>query len=240
MRAPWRAPSRSCQLARPRFWRRALIASRLLIPPSGHDRRRSTVMRLRWSRDDREIWRLAWPALGALVAEPLYVLADTAIVGRLGTPQLGGLALAASILLTAHAMFIFLAYGTTAAVARLLGAGEHRRAAHQAVQSIWLALAAGVVLAVAGLLLSSWMVETLGRRRSRGPPQRPRLLAHLADRPAGHAGHAGRGWATCGASRTPSGRSRWLWAPRSGTSCSRWCWCTASTRGSARRRCRRS
>ena len=132
------------------------------MTPPGNDRRRAILMRLRWSGDDREIWRLAWPALGALVAEPLYVLADTAIVGRIGTPQLGGLALAASILLTAHAMFIFLAYGTTAAVARLLGAGEHRRAAHQAVQSLWLALAAGVVLAVAGLLLSSWLVNTLG------------------------------------------------------------------------------
>ena len=117
---------------------------------------------LRWSRDDREIWRLAWPALGALVAEPLYVLADTAVVGRIGTPQLGGLALAASILLTAHAMFIFLAYGTTAAVARLLGAGEHRRAAHQAVQSLWLALAAGVVLAAAGFVLAPALVNALG------------------------------------------------------------------------------
>ena len=119
-------------------------------------------MWLTWSRDDREIWRLAWPALGALVAEPLYVLADTAIVGRIGTAELGGLALASSILLSAHAMFIFLAYGTTAAVARLLGAGEHQRAAHQAVQSIWLALAAGIVLAAAGLLLSSWLVNALG------------------------------------------------------------------------------
>ena len=124
--------------------------------------RRAPSRRLRWTADDREIWRLAWPALGALVAEPLYVLADTAIVGRLGTPQLGGLALASSILLTAHAMFIFLAYGTTAAVARLLGAGQHRRAAHQAVQSIWLALAAGVVLAVAGLLLAPQLVDALG------------------------------------------------------------------------------
>ncbi len=117
---------------------------------------------LRWSRDDREIWRLAWPALGALVAEPLYVLADTAIVGRIGTPQLGGLAVAASILLTAHAMFIFLAYGTTAAVARLIGAGEHRRAAHQATQSIWLALIAGAVLAAAGFVLAPALVDALG------------------------------------------------------------------------------
>ena len=120
------------------------------------------LSRLEWSRDDREIWRLAWPALGALVAEPLYVLADTAIVGRIGTPELGGLAVASSILLTAHAMFVFLAYGTTAAVARLLGAGEHRRAAHQAVQSIWLALAAGVVLAGAGFVLAPTLVDALG------------------------------------------------------------------------------
>ena len=53
----------------------------------GHERPKPTRLRLRWSGDDREIWRLAWPALGALVAEPLYVLADTAIVGRIGTPS---------------------------------------------------------------------------------------------------------------------------------------------------------
>ncbi len=118
--------------------------------------------RFRFTDDDREIWRLAWPALGALTAEPLYVLADTAIVGRLGTAQLAGLALASSILLIAHAMFIFLAYGTTAAVARLLGAGEQRRAAHQAVQSTWLAAVVGVVLGVLGIVLAPLLVDALG------------------------------------------------------------------------------
>ena len=73
---------------------------------------------------DREIARLAIPAFGALVAEPLYILADTAVVGHLGTPQLAGLAIASSVLLTGYAIFIFLAYGTTAAVARLLGRGR--------------------------------------------------------------------------------------------------------------------
>src|SRR5205809_2888468 len=95
---------------------------------------------------DREILRLAVPALGALVAEPLYILADTAVVGHLGTPQLGGLAIASSVLLTGYAIFIFLAYGTTAAVARLLGAGDRREAAHQAVQGMWLALLIAAVL----------------------------------------------------------------------------------------------
>ena len=76
---------------------------------------------------DREILRLALPALGALVAEPLYVLADTAVVGHLGTDELAGLGVASSVLLTGYSLFIFLAYGTTGAVARLIGAGDRRR-----------------------------------------------------------------------------------------------------------------
>ena len=70
---------------------------------------------------DREILRLAVPALGALAAEPLYILTDTAVVGHLGTPQLGGLAVARTILTTAFSLFNFLSYGTTAAVARAAG-----------------------------------------------------------------------------------------------------------------------
>ena len=111
---------------------------------------------------DREIVRLAVPAFGALVAEPLYILADTAVVGHLGTDQLGGLAVASSVLLTLYAMFIFLAYGTTAAVSRLLGAGDEREAAHQAVQSLWLALFIGLGLMVVGYVTSGPVVDALG------------------------------------------------------------------------------
>ena len=111
---------------------------------------------------DREIIRLAVPAFGALIAEPLYVLADTAVVGHLGTPQLGGLAVASSVLLTGYAVFIFLAYGTTGAVSRLIGAGNEREAAHQAVQGMWLALCIAAVLVPAGLLSGGWLVRALG------------------------------------------------------------------------------
>jgi putative MATE family efflux protein len=114
------------------------------------------------SPHDREIARLAVPAFGALIAEPLYVLTDTAIVGHLGTPQLGGLAVASSVLLTLYAVFIFLAYGTTAAVSRLLGAGDEREAAHQAVQSMWLALLIGLGVTVIGLALSGPLVGWMG------------------------------------------------------------------------------
>ncbi|MGH9290002.1 MAG: MATE family efflux transporter, partial [Acidimicrobiales bacterium] len=111
---------------------------------------------------DREIARLAVPAFGALISEPLYILADTAIVGHLGTPQLGGLAVASGILLTLFNLFIFLAYGTTAAVSRLLGAGHEREAARQAVQSMWLAAGIGVAVAVGGWLLSGSLVGLMG------------------------------------------------------------------------------
>lgn len=122
----------------------------------------SLVGRLRAGPYDREILRLAVPALGTLVAEPLYVLADTAIVGHLGTDELAGLALASNVLLTGFAVFIFLAYGTTASVSRLLGAGDEREAAHQATQGMWLAAAIGVVLAAAGWVFAGPLIDLLG------------------------------------------------------------------------------
>jgi putative MATE family efflux protein len=67
------------------------------------------------------------PALGALAAEPLYLLVDTAIVGHLGTPQLAALALAATVLSAVVGLCNFLAYATTAQVARLTAAGARRR-----------------------------------------------------------------------------------------------------------------
>ena len=119
-------------------------------------------MGLHKSPFDREIARLAVPALGALIAEPLYTLADTAVVGHLGTPHLGGLAVASQVLLGALSLFIFLAYGTTAAVGRLIGAGDHRRAAQQAVQGLWLAAAVGTVLAAAAFVFADPLLRILG------------------------------------------------------------------------------
>lgn len=113
---------------------------------------------------DREIGRLAIPAFGALVAEPLYVLADTAVVGRLlGTDELAGLAVAGQALLSLNAIMIFLAYGTTAAVSRLLGAGEQQRAARQAVQGLWLAATIGLAIALLGWAFADPVLELIGQ-----------------------------------------------------------------------------
>jgi len=118
-------------------------------------------MRLR-SRYDREILLLALPALGALAAEPLYVLVDTAIVGHLGTNQLASLALAATVLSTAFTIFNFLTYGTTAQVSRLHGARQNEAAAALGSQALWLALAIGVVLLALLELTAPVVVSLMG------------------------------------------------------------------------------
>ncbi|HEU0213658.1 MAG TPA: MATE family efflux transporter [Jiangellaceae bacterium] len=108
---------------------------------------------------DGEIFRLALPALGALVAEPLFLLADAAIVGHLGTPQLAGLGIAGTVLATLVNVSIFLAYATTAAVARMLGAGDLHGAMRQGIDGCWLALLVGALTVTAGWPTADWVVS---------------------------------------------------------------------------------
>jgi putative MATE family efflux protein len=92
----------------------------------------------------RRIIGLAIPALGSLAVEPVYVLVDTAIVGQLGTEQLAGLAIAATVLSFVFAGANFLTYGTTERVARRLGGGDRAGAGNVGVQALWLAVFGGV------------------------------------------------------------------------------------------------
>jgi len=109
-------------------------------------------------RHDREILRLAVPAFLALVAEPLFLLADAAIIGHLGTPELAGLGIAGAIIQTAVGLCIFLAYGTTASVARRIGAGDMRGALAQGIDGVWLAVFIGVVTTVLGIALTGPLI----------------------------------------------------------------------------------
>src|SRR5690625_549316 len=111
---------------------------------------------------DREILRLAAPALGALVAEPLFLLTDSAFIGRLGTPQLAGLGIASMVLTTLVNVSVFLAYGTTAAVARMQGAGNHAGALRSGIDGCWLALIVGGASTAVGWPLAPWIVSLFG------------------------------------------------------------------------------
>jgi putative MATE family efflux protein len=100
--------------------------------------------------EDGDIGRLAFPALGALVIEPVFLMSDSAIVGHLGTAQLAGLAVGSVIVLNLVNLCLFLTFTTTASVARMVGAGAPASAARQAVDGLW--LAAGIGVTLAGLL----------------------------------------------------------------------------------------
>ncbi|WP_086767015.1 MATE family efflux transporter [Streptomyces bobili] len=118
---------------------------------------------------DREIVALAVPAFGALVAEPLFVLADSAIVGHLGTAQLAGLGVASALLTTAVSIFVFLAYATTAAVARRVGAGDLPAAIRQGMDGIWLALLLGAAVIALVLPTAPSLVELFGASETAAP-----------------------------------------------------------------------
>lgn len=111
---------------------------------------------------DRDILRLAVPALGALVAEPLFLLTDTALVGHLGETELAALGVASTLLQTIVGLLIFLAYATTPAVARRLGAGDRAGAIAAGIDGMWLALGIGVVLALAAWPLAETVVGWFG------------------------------------------------------------------------------
>ena len=111
---------------------------------------------------DRRILAIAVPALGSLLVEPIYVLTDTAVVGRLGTVPLGGLALASTVLNTLVWVFNFLSYGTTVRVAVRRGRDDRAGAATDALQALWLAAGIGLVVALAIGLGARRLVELVG------------------------------------------------------------------------------
>lgn len=113
---------------------------------------------------NRQILALAVPAFGALVAEPLFLLADSAIVGHLGTPQLAGVGVAAAVLQTVVGLMVFLAYSTTPAVARHLGAGRLQEAVAVGRDGLWVAAGLGLLLSAAGWVLGRPLLTMMGAR----------------------------------------------------------------------------
>ncbi|MGC0369293.1 MATE family efflux transporter [Microbacterium sp. SLBN-111] len=111
---------------------------------------------------NRQIVRLAVPALGALIAEPLFLIVDGAMVGHLGVAPLAGLGIGSAVLQTVVGLMVFLAYSTTPAVARRYGAGELGRAVSVGIDGMWFALTIGGVLALVGVMATPLLVGVFG------------------------------------------------------------------------------
>ena len=111
---------------------------------------------------NRQILELALPAFAALVAQPLFVMADTAIVGQLGTEPLAALGVGSTLTLAMVGAFIFLAYGSTATVARLMGAGRQQEAVESGIQAMWLAVVLGMGIGVVSWGFAPQLAAWLG------------------------------------------------------------------------------
>ncbi len=126
-------------------------------------------------RLDKEILRLALPALGALAADPLVSMVDTVFVGRLGVLPLAALGVNTSIFALSFVVFNFLAYGTTPLVARAAGRGDLRAAGGYAVQALLLAILVGTLATVTLEILAVPIVTLMGA----GPELGPSAVSYL-------------------------------------------------------------
>jgi putative MATE family efflux protein len=145
-------------------------------------------------RDDRAIVALAVPALGALAADPLYSLADTAFVGNLGTAELGAVAIGTAAFTASFWLFSFLAYGVTPRVARALGAGNRADADRVGVQALLLATGIGVTVSIVGVALAGPIVRLLGASGDVAFHAEPYLRVRILSSTAVLVGQVGHGW----------------------------------------------
>ncbi|ORV10306.1 MATE family efflux transporter [Mycobacterium celatum] len=142
----------------------------------------------------RQIAGLALPALGVLAAEPLYLLFDTAVVGRLGALSLAGLAVGALILGLVASDLTFLSYGTTARSARHFGAGDRVSAVSEGVQATWLALGLGALVVVVVQAAAVPLVSVIASGGDIASAAVPWLRIAILGAPAILVSLAGNGW----------------------------------------------
>ncbi|MCB0940891.1 MAG: MATE family efflux transporter [Mycobacterium sp.] len=142
----------------------------------------------------RRIAALALPALGVLAAEPIYLLFDIAVVGRLGVLPLAGLAIGGLILSVLSSQLTFLSYGTTARSARFYGAGDRTAAVGEGVQATWLALGLGLTIVALVQVAAVPIVSAIAAGGDIAAAAMPWVRIAIAGVPAILISAAGNGW----------------------------------------------
>ena len=142
----------------------------------------------------RRIAALALPALGVLAAEPIYLLFDIAVVGRLGVLPLAGLAIGGLILSVVSSQLTFLSYGTTARSARFYGAGDRTAAVGEGVQATWLALGLGLAIVAVVQVAAVPIVSAIAAGGDIAAAALPWVRIAIAGVPAILISAAGNGW----------------------------------------------
>jgi len=142
----------------------------------------------------RRIAGLALPALGVLAAEPVYLLFDLAVVGRLGAVSLAGLAIGGLVLSMLSSQLTFLSYGTTARAARFFGAGQRRLAVAEGVQATWLAVGLGAMVVLLVEVAAVPLLAVIADGGEIAQTALPWLRVAILGAPAILISLAGNGW----------------------------------------------
>jgi len=101
----------------------------------------------------------------AIASEPILNLADTAMIGRLGVEPLAARAVASALIGGIFWVFTFLVFGTTTLVGYHHGAGEPEACGEICLQALFLAIAAGIMVACLGILFAPELYDLMGAGR---------------------------------------------------------------------------
>lgn len=110
---------------------------------------------------NRNILRLAFPAVGEMLLRTLVGVVDSIMIGQaLGEKGLASVGLAGGVVWPIFFLASSFSVGTTAIIARLWGARSYDEARGVAEQSIWLAVVIGALVTLVGLFLLPLLLRT--------------------------------------------------------------------------------
>lgn len=112
----------------------------------------------------RRIISLAWPAIVENLLHSMVGIVDTAMVGRLGAAALAATGLGNQISMIGLTVFSALAVGSTALVARHIGANESSKASDVARQSLVLGIFVSITVMITFLLTARGLLGLLFSR----------------------------------------------------------------------------
>lgn len=104
---------------------------------------------------DKEIIRLAWPSITEQILEMMVGMVSTIFMGRIGTSAVAAVGMVNMLMGFLQTVFSGLSTGSTVIIARVTGEGDKAGAKRALVQSMYMAVVIGLVLAITGRLFST-------------------------------------------------------------------------------------
>jgi MATE family, multidrug efflux pump len=111
---------------------------------------------------NRQLFFLAWPSLIENLLQTMLVFVDLVFVGQLGPDAIAGVGLGGQLMFLLQVLFMGLAVGNTALVARYIGANDKREAKRIAKQSLLICVLISIGIAFIGYYLSDDIVRAMG------------------------------------------------------------------------------